>query len=527
MAKKTFVSVTIVFLAFNLYLWQQDPWSRGLEKVAEMISIIESRYYQKVDKENLIYSSIEGMMPALDPHSHFLDPSELPTMQEDYKGKYHGLGIMIQKHGENLMVISPIEGTPAYRLGIRPGDVISHIEGESTKPISSTEAMKKLRGPEGSKVTITIQREGMDPFDLTINREEIPLHSVPYSFILQDDIGYVFIRNFSQTTTREFMNKLQELSRQGMKKLILDFRGNGGGTFVQSLEVADIFLEEGAKIVSIKGRREYYSKDFFAHRDSEYEDLPLVILINRGSASAPEIVSGAVQDNDRGLVVGETSWGKGLVQTVFPLSENAALALTTARYYTPSGRSIQRDYAHLEDYYLAREVPEEEREVTYTQGGRKVMGQGGITPDVFIEMRYQRITALMLARGLFFAYARKFADKETPLSLKYLFPQPEAEEPRGEIPLTPEISIDDNFLKDYQGFLDDEGFEYREEDFWEAGEEIKQELRREVVGAVYGVDAGIKAVRQVDPAVLKAIEILPEAAGLIQFPGGASLKKKE
>lgn len=518
MAKKIFLTVTIFFLSLNLYLWQQDSWSQGLKKISEMVSIIEAQYYEKIEKEDMIFSSIKGMMPTLDPHSYFLDPSDLPTMREEYKGKYHGLGIMIQKHGENLMVISPIEGTPAYRLGLRPGDVISHIEGESTKPISSTEAMKKLRGPEGSKVTITIQREGMAPFDLTITREEIPLHSVPYAFILQDDIGYIFIRNFAQTTTREFKDKMDQLTQQGMKKLILDFRGNGGGTFIQSLEIADMFLKEGAKIVSIKGRREYYSKDFYAHRESEYEQLPLVVLINRGSASAPEIVSGAVQDNDRGLIVGETSWGKGLVQTVFPLAENAALALTTARYYTPSGRSIQRDYSHLEDYYLARQVPEEDREVTYTLGGRKVMGQGGISPDVVIETNYQRITARMLARGLFFAYARKFADKETPLSHKFLFPEPESEETSGEIPLTPDIQIDDRFLDDYKDFLDKEEFEFENTDFQEAAEEIKRELRREVVGAIYGVDAGTKAARQVDPVVIEAVENFPKAVALIHSP---------
>jgi carboxyl-terminal processing protease len=519
MVKRIFLSVTIVVVAANLYLWQQDSWSQGLKKISEMVSIIESQYYQKVEKEDMVFSSIKGMLPVLDPHSHFLDPSDLPTMQEEYKGKYHGLGIMIQKHGENLMVISPIEGTPAYRLGIRPGDIITHIEGESTRSISSTEAMKKLRGPEGSQVTITIQREGMDPFDLNISREEIPLHSVPYAFILQDDIGYIFIRNFSQTTTSEFKDKMDQLRKQGMKKLILDFRGNGGGTFIQSLEIADVFLEEGAKIVSIKGRRDYYSKEFFAHRESDYEQLPLVILINRGSASAPEIVSGAVQDNDRGLIVGDTSWGKGLVQTVFPLAENAALALTTARYYTPSGRSIQRDYTHLEDYYLAREVPEDEREVSYTVSGRQVMGQGGISPDVVIELTYQHITARMLARGLFFAYAREFADKETGLSQKYLFPEPESQETAGIIPLTPEIQITEDFLKDYKVFLEKEEFEFEEENFQQAAEEIKRELRREVVGAVYGVDAGTRAACQVDPVVIKAIDAFPKAIALIQSQG--------
>ena len=256
MVKKTLL-FSFFLLAFAILpSWDEDVWEQSLNKISSMMSHIEANYYKEVDHEELTYGAIRGILQTLDPHSYFLDPSHFSRLTEDYHGKYSGLGIMIQKQEDRLVVISPIEGTPASRLGIRSGDIISHIEGESTKPISSQDAVQKLRGLKGTQVTITIVREGLDkPFDLTITRDEIPLHSVPYAFMLQEDIGYIFIRNFAETTTREFREKMESLKDQGMNRLILDLRGNGGGTFAQSYEVADEFLPKGDLIVSIKGRR--------------------------------------------------------------------------------------------------------------------------------------------------------------------------------------------------------------------------------------------------------------------------------
>ena len=519
MKKKACAVAAFLFLLINASLWNSSSWSEGIEKVAEITEAVKAYYYKKVDTRDLIFESIQGMLPMLDPHSYFLSPERLDNLKEDYKGKYYGLGIMIQKHGDRLMVISPLEGTPAYRLGIQPGDIISHIEGKSTKPITSYEAMLELRGEKGTKVNITIVREGLEePLEFSIVREEIPLHSVPYAFMLTEDIGYIYIRNFSTTTTQEFEEKMKGLVGKGMKSLVLDFRDNSGGTFVQSLEISDEFLPEGAVIVSIKGRKKQYNKLFTATKGNQYEDMPVVVLINRGSASAPEIVSGALQDNDRAIIVGETSFGKGLVQTIFPVSIDAALALTTARYYTPSGRSIQRDYTNLEDWILGREATPEDREVTYTNKGRKVLGQGGISPDYEAALTYRRMTYILLSRGTFFSYARKFIEKETELSKKYTLPsekEPEYVQHQGHTEIQKNVVIGPEFIEDFKAYLNSIGFSYDDEDFKEAESEIKREIKRELVSSIWSIEEGIKAFRLEDEVVQKAVELMDKAKQMV------------
>ena len=487
---------------------EENVWNLSLKKISSIIDLIEENYYQEIDENELIFSSVKGMIQTLDPHSYFLEPSHFSRLREEHEGKYYGLGILIQKQDDRLVVISPIEGGPAFRLGIQAGDIISHIEGESTKPISSYEAMQKLRGPKGTVVTITIVRGG-DPFDLAIVREEISLHSVPYAFILQDDVGYIFIRNFSSTTTKEFEEKMESLVKQGMRNLILDLRGNGGGTFFQSIEISDEFLPKGAPVVAIKGKNKVYNRDFGAVRNNQYENLPLVILIDRGSASAPEILSGAIKDNDRGLIVGEDSWGKGLVQTVFPLAPDVAVALTTAKYFTPSGRSIQRDYSSLEDYILKKEVSEENREVRYTAKGRKVLGQGGISPDYTVKYSTQPFTSMLFFKWAFFRYGREFVEQRTSLSKKL-------ELPSGKQALrNPDAIVDDQVMRDFMIYLEESHIEFEKEEFEKAKEEIRRELTREIFSSLWGMEEGVRVYRRTDPVVIKAIEVLPVAKRLL------------
>ena len=517
MRYKGFFLVVLFFALVSAPAWEEDAWTSSLNKLSSMLNLIDQKYYENVNQEELAYSSIRGMLQTLDPHSYFLDPRHFDRLREEYKGKYFGLGILIQKQGKRLVVVSPIEGGPAYRLGIRSGDVISHINGETTEPITSEEAMMRLRGPEGTEVTITIAREGKEPFDLTIVREEIALYSVPYAFLLQDDIGYIFIRNFAETTTDEFKEKMDFLLQQGMKKLILDLRGNGGGTFLQSLELSDDFLPEGTLVVSIKGRNKFLDRKYFAEKDNQYENIPLVVLINRGSASAPEILSGAIMDNDRGLIVGTDSWGKGLVQTVVPLTENAAVALTTARYYTPSGRSIQRDYSNFEDYYLyGKETPEEKREIAYTAGGRRVLGQGGISPDYEVEVDFDEFIYNLALPGTFFDYAKEFTQKKRPVSKGFVFPdEKRAGNQPGKKVIDQNFSVGQNILDDFKIYLSREKIEYDDARFEALKNDVKRELEREIHSALWGIEAGIKAYRKTDPAVLKAIEVLPEAEALL------------
>jgi len=510
--KKMRKNFLLVFLALGLFfqlkpVLGKDPWADGLTKIQMMTEFIQNNYHQSVSERELEEAAIKGILRTLDPHSYFLDPRRFSRLTEEYKGKYYGLGIMIQKQGEKLVVLTPLEGTPAWRLGIQPGDVISHINGESTKPLSSYEAMQRLRGKKGTSVTITIVREGLDkPFDLTIERAEIPLNSVRYAFMLSRDVGYIFINNFAETTTREFEEKMKMLTRKGLRKLILDLRGNGGGTFVQAIEMADEFLPRGTKIVSIKGRNPYYNREFRAFRNNQYEDLPLVILIDRGSASASEIVSGAIRDNDRGLIVGERSWGKGLVQTVFPLAPDAAVSITTAKYFTPSGLSIQRDYSHLEDYLFSQNISRENREVGFTQKGRKIYGQGGIEPDYEVKFSFKPLTARMLLRGLVFSYARKLVKGETALGR-----DPSWKNQTFDI----DFKADERVIQDYRAYLKSMKFKYTAEEFGESLEQIKRELEREIASALFGLEEGMKVYRLSDPVVLKALEIMPEAEELV------------
>ena len=506
MKKKFTLLAAVLVLLSALPARDGDPWNAMLAKISTIFSIVENGYHADVDPEKMTFSTIRGLLDSLDPHSYFLEPDYFSRMREDYTGKYFGLGIQIQKQDDRLVVVSPIEGTPAWRMGIRPGDVISHIEGEDTKPISSFDAMQKLRGEKGTSVSITIVREGLDePLELTIVREEIPLHSVPYAFMLDGVTGYVFIRNFAENTTRELEEKLLALTAQGMTRLVLDLRGNGGGPLAQSIEVSDEFLPKGKLIVSMRGRNPNYDKDFHAFRDGQYETLPLVILINSGTASASEIVSGAVMDHDRGLVVGTDSFGKGLVQTVFPLAPNIAVALTVAKYLTPSGRSIQRDFSIIEDYARLKQAPEEEREVMYTSRGRKVLGQGGITPDHMVTSNIQVLTWRMLLGGSFFSYARKFADRQTPLSRNLAFPDPPSVSPS-----TPSV-VTQAVIEEFKGYLETSGFEFDLDAFAEAVPEIRREIEREIISALWGLEEGNRIHQLSDPVVKKALEVMPEA----------------
>src|SRR5512136_3014651 len=426
MKKGLILGATAALVLLQVPSHDQDLWTASLAKAEMIAGVLEESYYKPLVEEDLAVASIKGTLDTLDPHSYFLDPSSFSRMREDYQGKYYGTGMQIQKQGDNIVVIAPIEGGPAWRLGIQPGDIITHIDGESTIPLSSYDAMQKLRGTEkGSKVTVTFVREGVEkPFDITFAREEIPLLSVPYSFLLQNGIGYVYVRNFGEETPSELEAALAKLTKEGMTSLVLDLRLNTGGALTPSVQMSDLFLPKGSLIVSMKGRNRAFDREFAAIQNNQYEKLPLVILIDQGTASASEIVSGAVMDHDRGLIVGEDSWGKGLVQTVFPLAPDAAVALTVAKYLTPSGRSIQRDYSQIDDYLLLiKKAPDQSREVKYTDGGRKVLGQGGITPDYKVDSYLKPFTARLRFSGAFFAYARALVRHQTALGKTFVFPQ--------------------------------------------------------------------------------------------------------
>jgi len=520
MKNKLLIAVFFAGILFASGARLDDPWEDGLAKIDALAGIVRAEYYQPVDADKMAQESIRGMLQTLDPHSYLLDPEAFARMSEEQRGAYYGLGIQIVKQMDRLVVIAPIEGTPAWRMGMQAGDVITHINGESTKPITDQDAVSKLRGPKGTKVTITVTREGLEkPFDLTITREEIPLFSVPYAFMLEDGVGYVFIRYFAENTTEELEAKLEALKKQGMKSLVLDLRGNAGGPLFQSIAVSDEFLPKGAMVVSIRGRNAIFDRAFRAARDEQYEKTPVIVLISQGSASASEIVAGAIMDHDRGLVIGEDSWGKSLVQQMFPLAQDTALALTIARYYTPSGRSLQRDYTHFDDYILdTKAVPEKTREVKFTTKGRKVLGQGGISPDIEVKFNLLIYTAELRVRGEFFAYARKFVAHQTPLSQKFVFPSDPSGsgDAAGKIQIGKSFLADTTVLEDFKAYLKSSQIPADEKRFKEAEAEIQRELEREVSSILWGAEEGWRAFEKNDPVAQKALQMMPEAAKMIR-----------
>ena len=349
-------SITLVVTISQGYLFSADNTYKQIARFMDVLKIVRSYYVEEVDTEKLITGAIQGMLEQLDPHSVYIEPKKLKEITEQFQGSYQGIGIEFIIQNKVLTVVAPIAGSPSEALGIRPGDQIIKIEGKSAYGITETEVQKKLKGPKGTKVTVTIRRPGMDePFDLTITRDKIPIYSVMAHFMITDKIGYIYVGRFAQTTVDEFDKAYRDLEMQGMRALLMDLRGNTGGYLEQAFKLADRFIDGRKKIVFTKGRIPESNTEFYATDRATKRKIPLIILIDKGSASASEIVAGAIQDWDRGLIVGETSFGKGLVQTQISLRDGSALRITTARYYTPSGRLIQRSYENgLYEYYASR-----------------------------------------------------------------------------------------------------------------------------------------------------------------------------
>jgi len=335
-----------------------------LKIFTDVLGLLQKEYVEETDSKDLVYGAVKGMVETLDPHSAFMPPSAYKEMQEESKGRFEGLGIEITLKEGVLTVVSPIEDTPAFRAGIQTGDQILKIDGESTKNLTLMDSVKRLRGPRGTKVTITIMREGLPkPKEFTLTRDVIPIRSVRYE-LMEKQYGYIRLSQFQEKTEGELdkaINALESESKGAIKGLVLDLRNNPGGLLDQAVKVSDRFIESGL-IVSMEGRREDQKMKFYAHPQGTIPHYPLVVLVNGGSASASEIVAGAIQDHGRGIVVGTQSFGKGSVQTIFPLKDGSGLRLTTARYFTPNGRSIQAK-GIIPDIIVKPALPEEEKVV--------------------------------------------------------------------------------------------------------------------------------------------------------------------
>ncbi|MEZ5283354.1 MAG: S41 family peptidase [Vicinamibacterales bacterium] len=316
------------------------------------LEAIESQYAEEVESDRLVYGAINGMLQTLDPHSSFMDPRSYAQMRERQEGRYYGLGVTIQAPAGDITAVRVFEGSPAHAKGIRRGDVIAEIEGESTKGWTTEDAVGKLRGPKGTYVNIGIRRKGLDDLvPMAVMRDQVSIPSLSAVFMIDDETGYVGITDFAEHTDEDLGDALATLTKRGMKRLVLDLRSNPGGQLDQAIRVTNRFVPKGSMIVYTRGRVPNSDQDYLATDAPEYADIPMITLVNRSSASASEIVSGALQDHDRALIVGETTFGKALVQSVYRISGGAGLALTTARYHTPSGRLIQRPWDGTFDEY--------------------------------------------------------------------------------------------------------------------------------------------------------------------------------
>ncbi len=483
-----------------------DELDARLREYTDLLTAASYWSAEPVESDRLVYSSIEGMLRTLDPHTTFLEPRDYSEMQAHQKGSFYGLGILITRRNNQITVITPLEGTPASRLGIRAGDIIADIEGTPTDDMQVDEVARRLKGPKGTQVNIKILRVGIkDPIPMTITREAIPTNSISYVLMVRPGVGYIRIKDFTYTTIREMNEAVETLKKQGMQSLVLDLRMNPGGLLDAAVGVSDFFLPKGEMIVYHKGRTPDSYQEYRAPGREQKLDVPLVILINRESASASEIVTGAIQDHDRGLVVGETSWGKGLVQSVYSLQYGAGLALTTSRYYTPSGRNIQRDYSSFYDYYLGEPGKKEKDEshVYSTDTGRKVYGGGGITPDVVVDPKeLPRVMQLLQVRSAFFNFGVRYFAQHPDVSKDLVVTDAIVDQfiddaVSNEIAAKTDI---DAALQD----PDNRGY-------------LKQAIKAEIVAAKFGYDASYVYRLQGDRQLEKAIELLPQAARLAEL----------
>jgi carboxyl-terminal processing protease len=484
----------------------QNDMQDSVKSFTHVLSVVERNYADPVDTDKVIYDgAIPGMLRVLDPHSNFFDPKQYALFKEEQEGKYYGVGMTVQQRENQTVVLSPFVGSPAYKAGIRPGDIILKVDGKSCDGLTTTEVADMLKGAKGTVVHISLGREGWDkPIEVTVTRDEIPRPGVEYYTMVKPGIGYVRVTTFNETTDSDLAEALKQLDVSKLDGLIIDLRNNGGGLLNQAVGMADMFLDKNEIVVSHRGRASQ-ERRYYAVRGNQGIEVPVIVLINGQSASASEIVSGAIQDHDRGLIVGETSFGKGLVQTQFPLSQDTALLLTTARYYTPSGRLIQRDYKNISLYdYHYNPQPPKKPEVKLTDSGRQVYGGGGITPDdVVAAPKPDEFQQMLYRRGVFYSQQQGVGD----FTRFYLGEKPT---------VTKDFVTNDEVIAQFKKYLDQQKIKYTEQDIQANLTWLKWQIKREVFTSYFGLTDGYKVELQDDPQLEKAIELVPQSRALYQ-----------
>jgi len=523
------LAVVLSALAGGLYgnaAAGQDSLAPHYRVFAAALEAIEREYVEEeVPSDRLVYGGIEGMLKTLDPHSSFLDPRQYADMRQKQEGRYYGLGISITVIDGDITVQSIFEGSPAFKKGLRRGDIIARIEGEDAKGWAVEDAVKRLKGPKGTTVNIAIKRRGYDQLiDLEVVRDEVNMVSVRGAFMIDRQTGYLKLAEFTETSNREVGAWLEQLQGKGMERLVLDLRDNPGGALDQAISISNRFLPRGDMIVYTRGRVPNAAQDYRATTRGEYTDLPIVVLVNRNSASASEIVSGALQDHDRALVVGETTFGKALVQSVYRISENAGLALTTGRYYTPSGRLIQRPWDGSFDEYLTYALRDQQQDggatrtrsasdVKYTDAGRRVYSGGGIEPDKFMAGPVEgfaptRFGRQLYARGAFANFADQYmAEGDTRLSVAN----------RNRKPIARGFTLTDQMVQEFRAMLKSQKITVDEEAFKKDLPFVRAMMRYEIDLALFGVEEARRNLIVQDPQAKFALSQFPEAQRLTEM----------
>jgi carboxyl-terminal processing protease len=500
----------------------QDQIPEQYKVFTAALTAIESNYVGEVETDRLVYGAISGMLQTLDPHSSFMDPRTYAQMRERQEGRYYGLGISIQVVDGAITVFSLFEGSPAYQKGLRRGDVIAQIEGKDTKGWTSDEAVRVLRGPRGTPVHIAIRRAGYDKLiELDVVRDEIHIPTVRASFMLDATTGYVLLSDFGENTDQELGRALRELTGRGMRRLVFDLRNNPGGALDQAIRVSNRFLPKGDLIVYTRGRVPNSDQDYRATQQSDYTALPVITLVNRNSASASEIVAGALQDHDRALIVGETTFGKALVQSVYRVSEGAGVAVTTARYYTPSGRLIQRPWDSSFDEYITYAYREQDparahqpEDLKFTDAGRRVYSGGGVEPDRRFDGPTEGFNPTpfgrtLFVRNLFDTYAQRFSrtgDRRITAS--------PTGAPRE---LTETFEVTDEMIAEFKDHVQKARVRIDEASWQKDLPFIRAMIRFEIDIDLFGVEVARRNLSRLDPQLQHALTLFPEAEALMKL----------
>ena len=491
-------------------LFSSDDIYIQIMKLNDVLNLTRKNYVDKIDTQTLVEAAIQGMLEILDPHSVYIPAKAMERVNEDIRGSFEGIGIEFTIINDTINVVSPIAGGPSEQLGIMAGDKIIKIDDEPAIGLKNEDVIKKLRGPKGTKVKVTILRPGVkELIDYVITRDKISIYSVDVAVMVAKDVGYISINRFSETTDREFKEAVEKLKARGMKKLILDLRNNPGGLLSEAVKVADEFLPEGKLIVYTKGRLSEYNEEFYATKEGTLEKIPVVVLVNQGTASGSEIVAGAIQDWDRGLVVGDTTFGKGLVQRQFPLNDGSAIRLTTARYYTPSGRLIQKPYEGKKYISSSEQTKKDTSKAVYFTKilNRPVYGGGGIAPDFVVKTQNLTDLSIVIRRhNLFYIFISNFMDENGNWIRKKYGNDFEF--------FKRDFQITDEMLDNFKNFVISKGVKWNESDYQKDLPYIKAILKAHVARFIWRNEGWYPIMLEVDEQFQKALELMPQAEKL-------------